>query len=56
MRTIELDKSNPLAFENYVSIKNRQNEKILMGIVVIGILAYFIYVSHQYKISNYEDD
>jgi hypothetical protein len=47
MRTIELDTSNPMAFENYVSIKERNNEKLFLSIIAISVLSYFIYESYQ---------
>jgi hypothetical protein len=47
MRTIELDTSNPVAFENYVSIRERKNEKIILSIIVITVISYFIYDYYQ---------
>ena len=55
MRSFELDTSNPTAFENYVCIKERKQEKIFLSIIVIGVVSYFIYESYQDYIKRKND-
>ena len=55
MGTITLDTSNTAAFNNYVSIKDRRIERVIIGIVVIGIFSYLVYDSYQHK-STHKDD
>lgn len=43
MKTIELDTSNPVAFENYVCIKEKRQENLFLSIIIIGVLSYYIY-------------
>ena len=56
MGTITLDTSNTAAFNNYVSIKQRRTERIIIGIVIIGIFSYLIYDSYQLKFTHKDDN
>jgi hypothetical protein len=56
MTTIELDTSNPAPFYNYISIKEKRDERIVLGIFILGIISYFLYESYQKYNSRIDDN
>lgn len=55
MTTIELDTSNPSPFDNYISIRERRDQRIFFGILILGVISYFFYESYQNYNSRTDD-
>ena len=55
MRTIELDTGNPYPFNNYVSVQEKRRERILIGILLIGVISYLLYETYRSQNETHED-